>query len=106
MELPTSPEKFEAADNAHEMNGRYPEAAAAWRNALQLSPRNGRIQQHLALALCHANDCRSALPIIEDLLQRDSSSAVLNYLCGKALDSAQEPGRALPYLERAVKLDS
>jgi predicted Zn-dependent protease len=105
QELPPSPEKFEAAARAQEMSGRYPEAAAGWREALQLSARNARIQQRLALALCHANDCRSALPLIEDLLARDSSSAVLNFLCGTALNSAQDPGRALPYLEKAVKLD-
>jgi tetratricopeptide (TPR) repeat protein len=105
QELPPSPERFEAAAGAYESNGRYPEAAAAWRDALQLSPRNGRIQQRLALALCRANDCRSALPIIEDLLARDSSSAALNLLYGTALDSLQEPGRALRYLETAVKLD-
>jgi predicted Zn-dependent protease len=104
-EMPPSPEKFEAAANAQEMSGRYPEAAESWREALQLSPRNARIQQRLALALCHANDCRSALPLIEDLLARDSSSALLNYLCGTALNSAQDPGRALAYLETAVKFD-
>jgi len=104
-ELPPSPEKFEAAASADELKGRYPEAAAAWRDALQLSPRNARIQQRLALALCRANDCRSALPLIEDLLARDSSSAFFNFLYGAALNSVQDPGRALPYLERAVRLD-
>lgn len=105
QELPPSPEEYEVEAASDEMGGRYPEAAAAWKQALQLSPGNLRIQHRLALALCRANDCASALPLIQDLLAREPSSAALNFLCGTALNETQQPGRALKYLETAVKLD-
>ncbi|MFN7994112.1 MAG: tetratricopeptide repeat protein [Bryobacteraceae bacterium] len=103
--LPASSEKFQAAALAAEQNGRYAEAAVAWKEALRMAPDSPRIKRHLALALCNANDCVSALPIIEDLLAREPSAAMLNLLCGTALNAARKPGEALSYLEKAVKLD-
>jgi predicted Zn-dependent protease len=104
-ELPPSTEKYEAAASAHEKSGRYPEAATAWREALKLQPKDARLQRQLALALCHSNDCVSALSLVKDLLAREPASAELNYLYGTALSSTQEAGQALRYLETAVKLD-
>jgi tetratricopeptide (TPR) repeat protein len=103
--LPPSRESYEAAAESHERAARYREAAVDWKQALALAPGDSGIQRRLALALCHGNDCVSALPLLKDLLARTPSSAELNYLCGLALNSTQEPAQALPYLEKAVRLD-
>jgi predicted Zn-dependent protease len=104
-QLPPSREGHQAAAESHERSARYREAAADWRAALALAPGDGEIQRRLALALCYGNDCASALTLLKDLLAHTPSSAELNYLCGLALNSTREPGQALPYLEKAVRLD-
>jgi tetratricopeptide (TPR) repeat protein len=104
-ELPPSPERYEAAAELHERCARYRDAATAWREALALTSGDDTIQRRLALALCHANDCVSALPLLTGLLAKSPSSAELNYLAGLALNTTRDPGQALPYLEKAVRLD-
>lgn len=105
-ELPPSPERYEAAAELHERCARYREAAAAWREALALASDDSTIERRLALALCHANDCVSALPLLKGLLVKSPASAELNYLAGLALNTTRDPGIALPYLEKAVQLDN
>ena len=105
QELPPSREKYEAAARVAERSGRWPEAAAAWRETSKFAPGDTKIPQKLALALCRSNDCVSALPFLKDLLAQDPSSAELNFLYGVALSGTQDARRALAYLEAAVKLD-
>jgi len=105
QELPPSRESYAAAAEAHELRARYREAAATWKEALTLAPADSELQRRLALALCHANDCVSALPLLSALLDKAPSSAELNYLTGLALNATRDPLRALPYLEKAVHLD-
>ena len=104
-QLPPSPERFQAAALASERAGQYREAAAAWKEALQLAPGNAAFERQLALALCHSNDCGSALSLVKNLLDREPANAQLNYLYGAALNSTQSAAQALPFLEAAVKLD-
>lgn len=104
--LPASQEGYEAAALLDEERGRYPEAAAAWNNALQFAPSDARLQRRLALALCHGNDCGSAIPLLKEQLVREPSSVELNYLCGLAISSVRNPAQAIPYLQNAVRLDS
>jgi tetratricopeptide (TPR) repeat protein len=105
LKLPPSRESYEAEARMDESSGQWPEAAAAWKEALKLSPGNARITQKLALASCHNNDCVSALPIVRDALLHDPSSTGLNFVYGVVLLGARDPRRALPYLEAAVRLD-
>jgi predicted Zn-dependent protease len=105
-ELPASRERAEAAANAHEKSGRYREAAVAWREALQFARGDTGIQRRLALALCHSNDCGAALPLIQDLLERDKSSAEFHYLYGLALIEVHDPAQAIQYLETALERDT
>ncbi len=105
-DLPPSRESYEAAAESHERSARYREAAAAWNQALTLAPGDNEIQRRLALALCHANDCVSALPLLKQLLAKAPASMELNYLAGLALNATREPAQALPYLEKAVRLDA
>jgi predicted Zn-dependent protease len=105
QELPPSVERFQALAIAEEKRGRYPEAAVAWREAVEIKPTDAHLQRQLALALCQSNDCISALPLLEQQLAQEPASAELNYFCGLALNSARNPRQALPYLEKAVQLD-
>jgi uncharacterized protein HemY len=105
-ELPASRERAEAAANAHEKSGRYREAAVAWRDARQFARGDTGIQRRLALALCHSNDCGAALPLIQDLLERDKSSAEFHYLYGLALIEVHDPAQAIQYLETALERDT
>jgi len=104
-ELPASREQAEAAAEADEKSGRYKEAAAAWREALQFAKGEAGLERRLALALCHSNDCAAALPIIAGLLERDKSSAELNYLYGLALLETHEPAKAIRFLESVLQKD-
>ncbi len=105
QELPPSQEEYEAAARVDERSGRWPEAEAAWREALKLSPGNMQIAQKLALASCRSKDCVSALPVLKEAIGREPTSAELNFLYGLALGGTQDARRALPYLEAAVRLD-
>ena len=103
--LPASRERAEAVASACERNGHYREAAAAWKDALELAQGDTDIQRRLALALCHSNDCGTALPLIRDLLERDKSSAEFNYLYGLALVEIHDPEHAIQYLRNALQRD-
>lgn len=105
QQLPPSRETYEAEARVDERRGRWPEAAAAWKEALRLSPSDAKIPQKLALALCRSNNCTAALPVLKDAMVREPSSAELNFLYGVALNGIQDPRSALPYLEAAVKFD-
>jgi len=105
-ELPASQEQAEAAANSYERSGRYRDAATAWKEALQSAKGDTGIQRRLALALCHSNDCGAALPLIQDLLRRDKSSAEFHYLYGLALIEVHDPAQAIQYLETALERDS
>ena len=105
QELPPSPERYQAAARADERSGRWPDAAAAWKQALELSPGDIRIAQNLTLASCRNNDCASALPVLKEAMAREPVSAQLNFLYGVALSGTGDARRALPYLEAAVRLD-
>lgn len=102
--LPPSAEAEEAKAEQDERRGAYREAAASWRTALEAAPKSGRIRRELAWALYHANDA-AALPLLKELVERDTQSADLNFAYGAALMAGQEIDRAVPFLERAVKLD-
>jgi predicted Zn-dependent protease len=103
--LPQSSESHQTAALEHEKHSRYPEAAASWKNALELEPTDPQLELRLALALCHGNDCATALPLLKNQLLRQPDSAELNYFCGLALTSTRTPSEALSYLERSVKRD-
>jgi tetratricopeptide (TPR) repeat protein len=105
QELPPSRESYQALAEVEERSARYREAAEAWRKALEHAPGEAQLQRRLALALCHGNDCAAALPLLRDLTAGPPSSAELNYLHGLALNATREPGRAVPYLEKAIRLD-
>ncbi len=80
-------------------------AAAEWREALNLAPGDVRIQTALAWSLFRAHEFSAALPIVTGLLQKGSGSRELNFLCGAILVNLDEPEKAIPPLEAAIRID-
>jgi predicted Zn-dependent protease len=105
-QLPPSVEQRELTARIYRNEGRYLESAKEWREALNLSPGNSKIQKELALSLSLIGDREGALQLLEGLVKREPSSAELNYLLGDTLLNTQKPGQAIPFLKKAVERDS
>src|ERR1017187_10231280 len=82
------------------------EAANEWRAALRLAPRNRGLESELATSLFLAHDYKPAMALIEELLPRDGSSPDLNFMMGESLLRTEQPEKAVPYLETALRADS
>ena len=82
------------------------EAANEWRAALKLAPANKRLEGELARALFLAHDYKGAMELVQKLLAADGGSPQLNFMMGESLLRTEQPGEALPYLERALHADS
>jgi tetratricopeptide (TPR) repeat protein len=81
------------------------EAAAEWREALKLAPRDVHIGTSLAWSLYRADEFDAALSILRDLLDKGTNSRELNFLCGATLLNLDDPENAIPPLESAIRLD-
>lgn len=81
------------------------EAAAEWREALKLAPGDLHIGTSFAWSLYRADEFDAALSIVRDLLQKETNSRELNFLCGATLLNLDEPENAIPPLESAIRLD-
>lgn len=84
-------------------HGQDLEAANEWRAALTLSPGNPRLERELATSLFLAKDYAGAIPAAEKLLPQEAESADLNFIIGDSLRQLQQPEKAIPYLETAVR---
>ena len=104
-QLPPSLEAHLHSAKTSDDQGLPREAAAEWREALQLQPGDRRIETALAWSLFRAHEFSSALPILVELLQKGSDSRELNFLCGATLVNLDEPEKAIPPLEAAIRLD-
>jgi predicted Zn-dependent protease len=89
--------------HGHKQDG---EAANEWRAALHLAPGNKRLESELATSLFLAHDYKTAMPLVEKLLQSDNNSADLNFMMGESLLRSEQPDKAVPYLETALRADS
>lgn len=80
-------------------------AAGEWRSALALSQdkNDPRLKTELATSLFLAHDYQAAMPMIEELLSANPTSADLNFMLGESLWRTQQAEQALPHLERAIQ---
>lgn len=83
----------------------YTEAVGEWREAMKLSSADLQIQKQLGISLKFSQDYAGALPVLQDLLRRQPTSAELNFLVGDTLLDLQRAEDAIPLLKRAVRLD-
>lgn len=104
-QLPPSFELHEVIAQSHQNSGRYREAAAEWRKALDLAPENPLAQRELAVSLFLSRDYDDAEPLVQSLLEKEPDSAQLNYLAGAIQLERQQAQRAAPLLEKALKID-
>ncbi len=81
------------------------EAIREWRLALKYAPDDAHLREELLSSLYQARDYQAALAMVDELLQQDPASAPLNFTKGDILLSSQETGKAIPYLQLALKAD-
>jgi predicted Zn-dependent protease len=104
-QLPASAEQHELKAHIFSGQKRYADAAQEWREALELSPTDKQIQKQLAINLKFAQDYAAALPLFQNLVRTQPSSAELNYLTGETLLDLQRAEEGIPLLLRAVNRD-
>lgn len=81
------------------------ESAKEWRKALTYAPNDERLRQELLWSLYRAKD-PLALTLADELLRQNATSPELNFVKGDILLGSQEPEKAIPYLETALKFNS
>jgi predicted Zn-dependent protease len=81
----------------------YLEAANEWRAALKLAPGDPRLEHELAAALFLAKDYQSLMPMLQNDLAKGDQSADTNFMLGESLLRSEQPDKAVPYLEAALR---
>ena len=84
-------------------HGQDIEASREWRAALKLNPGDPGLEQELAKSLFIGKDYHSAAALAEKLLAQQPDSPDLNFIVGDSLWQTQQPEKALPYLEAALR---
>lgn len=104
-QLPPSRESHLHAAETFDAEGKDREAAREWRRALESAADDARTRTALAWSLFRARDYEEALLVLREVLNKEPDSGVVNFLCGATLTNLEQPQQALPYLEKAVRLD-
>jgi predicted Zn-dependent protease len=92
--LPPSPQSHQWAAAVHRNEQRYAESLEEWRKAMEL-----------AVTLRLNRDLAAARQVLEDVVQALPDAAEPNHLLGDVLLAQDRPEQAVPYLEKAVRLD-
>jgi predicted Zn-dependent protease len=103
--FPASAEYHQLLAGIHSSEMDFPQAAAEWNKAYELSHHDPAIGRHLAMALMQVRNFREAQPLLEALARRQPRSAEVNYLLGYLWLSEQAPAEAIPRLQAALRLD-
>jgi tetratricopeptide (TPR) repeat protein len=102
--LPPSALSYEVRAQGFRNEGRFGESAAEWRRAIALAPADTRLKTELAVTLRLDQDFAEAHRILEEVLRAQPGAVEANYLLGDVLLAQQQTERAIPYLERAIRL--
>jgi predicted Zn-dependent protease len=103
--LPPSPQSHEWMARSARNEERYAESADAWRRAIALAPSDPRLQLELAVTLRLARDFAAAQQVLEPLARQLPDAPEPNYFLGDVLLAREQPERALPFLEKSVRLE-
>jgi predicted Zn-dependent protease len=103
--LPDSPEIHELRADLLRLRRQNLEAIKEWRLALKYAPNDEHLRERLLASLYQARDYAAALPLVEELLRQDPTSAELNLTKGDILLSSEETEKAIPYLKASLKLN-
>lgn len=104
-QLPESPEFHQLQAEIARSQGRHLEAAEEWRAILRRVPGNPRARHELAVSLFLAQDYRAAIAEADPLLAAGPKQPELDFMTGDSWLRLEEPGKAVPYLERALAAD-
>jgi len=102
--LPPSPHSHERLARVHRNERRYAESAEEWRRARALAPQDPRLGVELAITLRLNQDFASAQRVLEEVLQAEPDAPEPLSLLGDVLLALQQPERAIPFLEKAVRV--
>jgi tetratricopeptide (TPR) repeat protein len=102
---PDTVEYHSLAGAALRLQNRDTESASEFRRAVQLSPANSALKIELSTSLWLAKDCKSAIPVVQDLLRKDPLSSEANHIMGECLDSQNHASEAIPFLRTALRSD-
>jgi tetratricopeptide (TPR) repeat protein len=100
--LPPSAEQYELRAEAHSLRGEHRAAATAWEEALKLTPGDRRFLLGLARSLWRNLQCAEATAILDRLASEQAEAA---HIRGDCLLQDQQPEKAVPLLEKAVRFD-
>jgi tetratricopeptide (TPR) repeat protein len=104
-QLPPSAEAHEMMAKTHFSRRNYAASTKEWQDALKFSPANPYYRQGLAISLSASGDYDGARQLLEDLVKQSPDSAELNYWLGFTLLGLENPGAAIPFLEKGVAGD-
>jgi tetratricopeptide (TPR) repeat protein len=100
--LPESVELHQIRAETMRGQGQHLDSAKEWRAALAMQPGNPNFEREIAVSLYMGADYRSAAPL---LLKFRPMTPDLNYMEGDSLLHLEDAGRAIPYLEAALRGD-
>src|SRR5205807_905539 len=103
--LPDSPQLHLVRAQLMRDQGQFRESADQWRTVLKLLPGDAQVRHELATSLYLSRDPKSTLSELQQFLQAEPNSANLNFMVGDSLLQNEQVEQAVPYLEKAVKLD-
>ncbi|HKV53009.1 MAG TPA: tetratricopeptide repeat protein [Candidatus Binataceae bacterium] len=102
--------KLNPATGAHYIFGlvmldqkRYPEAAAAFRRAIELNPRDNGANTQLGRVLEFQGDLQGAIRQYEKALETDPNSRATNYVLGEALLKSGQGPAAIEHLLKTIQ---
>jgi len=103
--LPASAVWHERMAEVRRNERRYSESAGHWKKAIALDPEDPRLRMELAVTLRQNRDFAGAQAALDELLAAAPDAADVNYLAGDVLLARDDPTRAIPFLEKAVRLE-
>jgi len=104
--LPPSIEVHRLRAEVNRNLGRHWDSVAELKKALQLDPNNILLKQELAISQYLNRDYDGSRALAVELLEDLPSSARLYFIVGDGYLYQQEAEKAVPYLEKAIEIDS
>ena len=104
-QLPSSYESHVLRAQVEDNLGRYWESVNQWKKALEYAPGDPFARRQLAVSLYFNRNYGESQKIVHELLSKDPDAPRLNFMAGDILVYEQQAEKAVPYLEKAVKVD-
>ena len=103
--LPDSAALHQLLAQVHEAGGDQAEAAAQWRLAARLAPKDGQARAGLARTLWRDRKYEEAKPLLESLVADEPGIAQWHYLLGYLYFQLEQIEKARPKIETAIRME-